>query len=326
MGRVLHVSVDDAKLHPAVHRLTELLATNAKAGGIELRVANRLWGQQGFRFQPAFLKLTRDDYGAELSPVDFGKADAARDQINAWVEEQTNRKIQDLIPKGVLSKQTRLVLTNAVYFKAAWTDQFNAGATQPEPFHVSPERDVQTPMMRHRKNFSYGENDDWQALALPYGDRQDLTMLVLLPKRMDGLPQLEKDLTAKAIETLVAGMRRESVYLRLPKFKITSTLNLKETLAALGMPLAFSDDADFSAMSSQEGLTLSAAIHKAFIHVDEEGTEAAAATAMAAVKSAQPEKFAEFHADHPFLFLIRERQTGSILFLGRLSEPTTDGQ
>ncbi|NLE38060.1 MAG: serpin family protein, partial [Pirellulaceae bacterium] len=282
---------------------------------------NRLWGQTGYHFLPAFLQVTREDYGAELAQVDFARnTEAARRTINTWVEDKTEKRIQDLIAPGVLDQATTLVLTNAIYFKGDWQRQFKAEATKEAPFLINPQEKVAVPMMHQRGDFGYGDAGDAQILELPYVGR-DLSMFVLLPKRVDGLADLEQKFTLDNLNTWTSGLRRRNVEVYLPKFTMTSSFRLDRVLSAMGMPLAFSGEADFSGMNGRHDLFISAVIHKAFVDVNEEGTEAAAATAVVMERAAAVPENLVFRADHPFLLLIRDNRTGSILFLGRMANP-----
>jgi serpin B len=324
MAETLHFTVPKAELNQAMARLrNRLLADSTK--GYVLRVANRLWGQKGYEFLPEFLETTRKDYGAELAIVDFAQTEQARQEINGWVEKQTEEKIKDLLAPGVLDARTRLVLTNAIYFKGMWQETFSKGATQDAPFHLSADKQITVPMMHQTKQFGYRAANDLQVLEMPYA-KGELSMIVLLPKQIDGLPLLEKKVTPEKLQEWSKGLRRQNVIVYVPRFKMTSEFSLKDTLQALGMALAFDEvKADFSRMShNKDGLYISAVVHKAFVDVNEEGTEAAAATGVAMRAMAahiQPEEPPTFRADHPFLFLIRENQTGSILFMGRVTNP-----
>lgn len=323
MAEVLHFAVPESELHQAMARLRESLLADAKQG-YQLRVANRLWGQKGFEFLPEFLQTTQKYYGAELGILDFAQnTETARQEINRWVEKQTEDKIKDLLAPGVLDPQTRLVLTNAIYFKGNWQEQFKKDATQDAPFHVSADKEVSVPMMHQTERFGYRATDDLQALEMPYA-KGELSMIILLPKAIDGLLQLEKKLTEENLQEWTKGLGHQKVIVYVPKFTMTSQFSLKDTLEAMGMTLPFTQKADFSRMSSKEGLSISAVIHKAFVDVNEEGTEAAAATAvtMMPTSAAPPrEEPPTFRADHPFVFLIQDNQTGSILFMGRVMNP-----
>ena len=324
MAHVLHLDAADERVHQGFGALARILNSNGER--YQLRMANRLWGLKGYPFRPAFLKVTREDYGAELGQVDFNQPDKAAHTINDWIAKQTEGKIGQMLSPGMLDPLTRLVLTNAIYFKAAWQDEFWKGATEEAPFHVSADEEAKVPMMRQFEHFSYTETDDAQILELPYVGG-DLAMVVVLPKQADGLAELEQTATAERIDQWIAEYESRRVEVFLPKFKISSQVPLTDPLKSLGRTSAFSkEDADFSGMSSFEDLKLYAVIHAAFVDVDEEGTEAAAATAVMADAAAElpsEDKPVVFRADHPFLFLIRDLRTGAILFLVRLVNPVT---
>ncbi len=322
MAKVLHLRGPQEKLHAAFGDLRRLWNAERREQGYRLSVANRLWGQQGFHFLPEFQAITRERYGAELAPVDFARhAEDARLQINGWVEEQTQGKIRDLIAPGVLDAMTRLVLTNAIYFKGDWTAPFRKESTQPAPFHVSASMTTDVALMAQFESFRFWAGDSLKVVELPYGEG-DLAMLVLLPDQIEGLPALEARLTADNLSRWQSGLRKQKVRVSLPRFTLTSQFELADVLRAMGMTRLFSArEADLSGMSSEEELSVSAVIHKAFVDVNEEGTEAAAATAVGIRTAAMIAEPPVFRADHPFVFLIRDNRTGSILFLGRLVNP-----
>ncbi len=323
MGEVLHFTLPQAQLHAAFAALADKLLGD-KARGYQLRIANRLWGQTGYHFLPEFLGITRNQYGAELALVDYvAKTEEARKTINTWVVEQTEQKIKDLIQQGVLNKMTRLVLTNAIYFKGNWASQFDKETTADAPFRVTPEKSVAVPMMFQNGDFKHRATDGIQVLELPY-EGEDLSMFVLLPDKIDGLPDLERSLTNKTLQKWISGLAKEEINVYLPRFKMISQFVLNNVLESMGMPLAFtSGRADFSGMNGKRDLFISAVIHKAFVEVNEEGTEAAAATVVVEVPF---ERFIPtFRADHPFVFLIRDNRTGSILFMGRVMNPKATG-
>jgi serpin B len=325
MAGVLRLRLQDERLHEAFGALGRMLDGSGK--GYQLSMANRLWGQKTYPFHPEYLELTRERYGAPLSQLDFAKAEQARQSINEWVSEQTKGRIEDLIPPGLLNEMTRLVLTNAIYFKGAWQDEFSKRATQDAAFHLTGDRQIMAPTMRQMDDFPYGEADDLQVLELPYEGR-DLSMVILLPKEIDGLATLEESLRPENLKAWTGRLGRREVRVFLPKFKLTSQFNLAATLRGMGMTLAFTPQADFSRMASIEDLMLSEVVHKAFVDVNEEGTEAAAATgvavAAAAAPAGDPEEPIVFRADHPFVFLIRDNRSGAILFLGRVTDPRGD--
>jgi serpin B len=297
---------------------------NARGGQnkYELRVANALWGQKGYEFLPAYVQLVEKQYEGKLQTVDFvAAAEQARRTINAWVEKQTNDKIKDLISPGMLDALTRLVLTNAIYFKGNWARQFEKKGTQDAPFTLLDGSTVQIPMMNQQAEFGYAQVESLQVLEMPYVG-EELSMVVLLPKEPGGIGTLEKSLTAENLAKWLDAMRKREVIVALPKFKMTSKFGLNDVLQSMGMTEAFSDRADFTGMTSRRDLFISAVIHQAFVEVNEEGTEAAAATGVTMkALSVGPGQTPIFRADHPFLFLVRDKASGSILFLGRTLNP-----
>jgi len=306
----------------AFGKIIKDLNARGAGGKYELRTANALWGQKDYKFLPDFVTLVEREYGGKLQQVDFVKAaEQARQTINTWVDKQTNGKIKDLIGPGVLDAMTRLVLTNAIYFKGNWINQFEKDRTQDEPFTLANATTVQAPMMNQKARFGYAETDALQTLEMPYAG-EELTMVVLLPKKTDGIAELGKDLTADNLVKWLQQIRQREVIVTVPKFKMTSKFSLGQVLQSMGMTDAFSDKADFSGMTGNRDLFLSAVIHQAYVDVNEEGTEAAAATgAVMSVTSIGPGQTPIFRADHPFLFLIRDKKTDSILFLGRVMNP-----
>jgi len=324
MAQVLHFPSVPKETHAGLKRLQSELDAVEKKGDVALSVANALWAEKDYKFLKAYLDLVKECYDAALNHVDFKTAcEAARKEINAWVEKRTKDKIKDLLKPGVVDATTRLVLTNAIYFKGAWDDPFEKECTRPKPFHLSSRQKVDVPTMVQSDEFGYAETDALQALEMPYRG-EELSMVVLLPKKVDGLSDLEAKLTAANLTAWLGQIRKTEVVVFLPKFKLTCELGLAQTLGAMGMPDAFAyGPADFSGMDGTRELFISAVIHKAFVDVNERGTEAAAATAVAVAMGAAPgDPPPKFRADHPFLFLIRHRPSGSILFLGRLSNPT----
>jgi serpin B len=324
MDKTLHFGLGQDKLNAAFAALVKQVNgdPNDKKRGYQLCTANALWGQKGYPFLADYIKLTKDDYGAGLNDVDFvGATEQARQTINAWVEKETQDKIKDLLPQGSLDQTTRLVLTNAIYFKGDWASQFKKDATKDEPFHLTADSKADAPMMHQTAEFNYLDGGTFQALEMPYAGK-DLSMVVLLPKKVDGLADLEKDLSADKLAGWVGKLGKREVIVTLPKFKTTQQMSMKKVLSEMGMTLAFTDLADFSGMAEKGGLSISDAIHKAFIDVNEEGTEAAAATGVIVrLTSKAPTPTPEFRADHPFVFLIRDTRSDSILFLGRLADP-----
>lgn len=323
MAQVLHFQLAPNRLHPAFAQLiTALEADNGSP--YQLAIANRLWGQQNEAFLPEFLNLTERYYNAPLQQLDFINAtENARLTINSWVEQKTQNKIQNLLPEGTVDSLTRLVLTNAIYFKGNWLVPFDESQTQNQPFYLSSGETIEVPMMHQMEYWNYAHLDGLQVLELPY-QGETLSMVILVPEEPDGLAALEQQLTPDHLQQwLVAAeeypmmMDGAPVSIWLPKFKLTSTLELEDTLSAMGMPQAFSD-ADFSGMNGQKDLAISQVIHKAFVEVNEQGTEAAAATAVVAITRGGTQNC---RIDRPFIFLIRDRESESILFLGRVVNP-----
>lgn len=325
MAQTLHFNLPADELPPAFAALGAELNVVQQKGQVQLTTANSLWPQKGYAMLPAYLALCQKYYGTAITPVDYsGHTEAARKTINDWVEAKTNRKIVELLKPGMVASSTRLVLVNAIYFKGNWASQFESRLTANEPFHVTSEKSVAVPLMRQTYDYRYAEFPDLQILELPYaGD--DLSMLVLLPRKVDGLGNLEAELTVQNLTSWTLNLPSQKVVVFLPKFKATSEFLLKGTLAELGMSDAFSRQADFSGMDGRKDFFIGDVIHKAFVEVNEEGTEAAAATAVGMFGSAAPthsKPVPVFRADHPFLFLIRDNRNGSILFLGRVTDPT----
>jgi serpin B len=326
MAKVLHLPPQGEEVHRAfgqlIHDLNAKKGPDGKPRGYQLSVANALWGQKGFEFLPAFLRLLRADYGAEMGQVDFaGDVEGARNTINKWVEKETRDKIKELLQPGVLDPAVLLVLTNAIYFKGFWASPFEISDTQPAAFHVSADREVSVPMMYQQGHFGYTENEGFQALVLPYA-AHELSMVILLPRSVGGLPEVEKSLTAENLTKWLAESGWPTVRVWVPRFKTTAQFELAKQLSEMGMPEAFLPSADLSGMDGKKDLRISKVIHKAYVEVNEKGTEAAAATAVVvAPTAAPPGKIVEFRADHPFLFMIRHEASGAILFMGRMVSP-----
>ena len=327
MAATLHYSIERGRVHPAVGALLYDMAAQRNPK-VRLAIANALWAQKSYPFLDTYLNPVRANYAAGLRNLDFaGAPERARKTINKWVEERTQNKIRELLKKGVINSGTRLVLTNAIYFKADWAKRFKTKDTRDANFRLLDGKTVRTPLMyRKAEHVGYAEIDKLQALALPYAGKE-LSMIVLLPRGKDGLPALEKRLSAKALKKIMAQVRRKrEVRVYLPRFKVTTSFSLKKVLVSLGMREAFSTSADFSGMTGKRDLFITAVVHKAFVDVNEEGTEAAAATGVAVGLTAMPMKPTVFRADHPFLFLITHNKTGSILFMGRCVNPMAAGE
>jgi len=298
---------------------------NKRNKSYALNTANALWAQKNYIFLSEYFSTVDKYYGGKLTNLDFvDDTENSRLTINKWVEDQTNDKIKDLIPQGAINGFTRLVLTNAIYFKGKWDKQFEKAETKQEDFTVAVGNTIKTDMMRltgEDAKFKYAENDDIQVLNMPY-QGNDLSMTLLLPKAGKSMQDAEKYLNAEKFSSLEAGMQESQVNVYIPKFKLETKYFMKDDLFSMGMPIAFSGSADFSGMTGKKDLTIDQVIHQAFVEVNEEGTEAAAATAITMKLTAMaPSSIKTFRADHPFIFLIQQNSTGNILFLGRLNNP-----
>ncbi|MBL8795714.1 MAG: sigma-70 family RNA polymerase sigma factor [Planctomycetia bacterium] len=316
MEKTLRFPVEQDRLHPAFG----LLQGETKPGkGYQLSVANALWCQVNFPIRDEFLKTNEEHYGGKPVGVDFAKStEEARRTINGWVEQRTQDKIKELIKPGILDNRTRVVLTNAIYFKGDWASPFKKDATRDAPF-LSAGNKVNVPLMVQSGEFPTLHAADFDALELPYAGKE-LSMVIFLPKKVDGLADFEKSLTAEKLQGWLGKLRSEQLLVSLPRFQVTVDLRLDETLKGLGMSDAFLPGAaNFAGVNGKASdLYIAAVVHKAFVEVNEEGTEAAAATAVVERSRGLPP---QFRADHPFFFLIRDQRTGSILFMGRLVEP-----
>jgi serpin B len=324
MAETLHFSLDHERLHPAFARLRVHLNAVQKKGKVQLHMANSLWPHKDYPFLKEYLALTKKYYGASITPVDYKTAgEEARTTINGWVEKKTAAKIKELIKPGILTSLTRLVLVNAIYFKGNWARQFKESLTRDAPFYLTPGKTVQAPFMTQEHTFRYAEDEGLQILELPY-EGDNLLMLILLPKRGEGLSELEKGLTPENLVTWTSYLRAQELVVFLPRFKVTSEFRLDEMLKSMGMHDAFDQTtANFAGMDGTLSLYISAAIHQAAVEVNEEGTEAAATTGIAMSLKAIPEPVPTFRADHPYIFLICDNESGSILFMGRIVDPTS---
>jgi len=328
MADTLHFAPLVDRLHQAFNRLDAELArrgedAKGKDGeGFRLNIVNDIWGQKDFKFLSEFLDVLAENYGAGLRILDFVNApEESRVTINEWISKQTEGRIEDLIPRGVINVLTRLVLTNAIYFNAAWQYPFEKHATRDGVFHLLDGGEVTVPMMRQTERFGFVEGDGYQAVELPY-DGGELSMVILLPQA-GRFETFENALDARKVGEIIGRLERRQVKLTMPRFEYDSSFSLRATLAAMGMPVAFSaENADFSGMTGERGLFIHDVIHKAFVSVDEAGTEAAAATAVVVWITAALPPPVEVTMDRPFIFLIRDIETGTILFVGRVLNPS----
>ena len=322
MQTVLHIPLTPEIRRPAFASVYNEI--NKKDKVYQLSTANALWGQKDYPFLEEYTNTVERYYGGKITNLDFvTETEESRQTINKWVEDKTNNKIKDLIPSGVLSEMTRLVLTNAIYFKGTWVKQFDKKNTREEDFKTTSGNTIKVPMMSLTEKdtkFNYAQTDNLQVLEMPY-DGEELSMLVLLPKE-NNLSTLEESLNPGKISELKSMLKEQQVKVYIPKFKFETKYFMADTLKQMGMPLAFSSNADFSGMDNTKNLFIAAVIHQAFVDVNEEGTEAAATAVIDHLESESPQIIPIFRADHPFVFLIQERKTGNILFLGRVSDPT----
>ena len=326
MAEALNFTLTQDQLHPAFNSLDLQLKQRGQGAkgrdkeGFRLHVVNAIWGQKDYKFLGEFLDVLAQNYGAGLRIADFiNETEQSRVTINKWVSDQTEERIKDLVPQGAINQLTRLVLTNAIYFNAAWQYPFDENATSDGLFHLLSDNDVTVPMMKQTESFRYTEGTDYQVVELPY-DGQELSMVILLPKagRFDAF---EEKLDAGFIKTIIGNLETHEVSLTMPKFEYESSFGLKEVLSTLGMGVAFTPDADFSGMDGKRDLLIKDVLHKAFVSVDEAGTEAAAATAVIVGLTAIPVQPVEVKIDRPFIFLIRDIPTDSIIFIGCVLNP-----
>ena len=323
MARALRFSLPQERLHPAMNQLGAALdgrgegTQGADGKPFRLRIVNTTWAQEGFTVESPFLDVLAQSYGAGVNILDFiSAAESSRQTINRWVEQRTEQRIKDLIPEGIINRMTRLVLTNAVYFNAAWKTPFPR--TSDEGFKRLDGSTVSVPMMRLQARFRAATFPGMLAVALPYQDER-LSMLVVLPDT-GKLGEVEGRLATGALGEVTGALQETSVILGMPRFRFETPINLKEALSVLGMPIAFTADADFSGINAQGGLYLQAVLHKAFITVAEKGTEAAAAAAVVVGRASLPQGL-NIEVNRPFLFFVRDEPTGAILFMGRVSNP-----
>ncbi len=321
MKQTLHFSLPEKKLHRAFGDLSARLNKLEEQEVIELSVANSLWPQEGYPIQKEYLEVMNNYYDTNIQAVDYRKnPEKSRQTINKWVADKTRDKIKDLIPPGAIDSMARLVLANAIYFKGRWQNSFSENKTRDLPFRLGKEGEIKVPIMKQTGQFSYYENSKVQALAIPYRGRQ-VQMVIVLPREPGALPMVEKQLRDN-LEKYLRNLKTREVDLYLPRFTVSSRFRLEKTLSDMGMKTAFLPKADFSGIDGARELYIAAAVHKAFVDVNEKGTEAAAATGIAfATTSLKPEPTV-FKADHPFFFIIRDTVSESILFMGRVTNPS----
>ncbi|PVV82721.1 serpin family protein [Dehalogenimonas alkenigignens] len=327
MADTLRFTLGQSRLHAAFNALDTAL--NSRGQGAKgkddepfvLKVVNALWGQRDFKFETSYLDLLAENYGAGLRLVDFIKdTENSRQTINNWVAKETEQRIKDLLPQGSVNDLTRLVLTNAVYFNGGWLNPFSEDATRGGAFNLLDGRKVIVPMMFQSSGMGYAVGEGYQAVELKY-DGGELSMVIILPAE-GAFGAFENSLGSAKLASILAALKNNTVNLTMPKFEFDSEFGLKETLAALGMPVAFSDSADFSGMTGRRDLQIQDVVHKSFISVDEAGTEAAAATGVVVGTTSVPLDPATVTLDRPFIFLIRDIASGALIFTGRVVDPS----
>ncbi len=322
MARVMHFKNDDTGFHQVYG---EYLAELDQMAGdsISLNIANSLWAQQDYHFLDSFFEVIESDYDSQTFQADFmADRESIRMDINDWVYKQTAENIDNLIARGVLTADTRLVLINAIHFFGPWLEEFDAELTREDTFYPSPGEQSQAYFMSKRDTFPYFEDENMQVLEMPYAEG-NFSMMMILPAEGNELVQVEESLDAICFFRLTRQVRPTAVELHLPRFDAQTKVDLEETLASMGMTDAFADYADFSGMTGQRDLKIDKVIHQAMIEVAEKGTEAAAATAVVAIRKSAVEQdaYTIFHADRPFLFFIKDNEHQSILFAGRVMDP-----
>ncbi len=328
MAQTLRFTLSDERLHAAFNALDQELAQRGKGAqgkdgqGFRLNIVNAIWGQESYAFLDPFLDTLAANYGAGLRVLDFGRApDESRVIINDWISQQTEGRIENLIPQGTIDPLTRLVLTNAVTFNAPWAYPFREAMTEPGAFTLLDGSQIVVPMMRQIESFGYADGEGYQAVELPY-DGHEMSMVIILPER-DRFDEFESSLDGNWIQEIVSDLADRQVALKMPSFEFDSRFELSQALEELGMPAAFSRTAaDFSGMTGTRDLFISDVLHEAFVSVDEEGTEAAAATAVEMeVGSEMPVESVAVVIDHPFILVIRDIERDTLLFVGRVLNP-----
>ncbi len=324
MAKALRFGLDQPKLNEAFGALNAQILAAGKDKAVEINVANALWVEKTYSLLNKYLESVRINYQGGVEQLDFLHGpDAARKTINIWVEKQTKDKIKNLLAPGTISADTPLVLTNAIYFKGAWQSPFREKITREDPFTLLGGKEIRVPMMRRKDSFRYAEEQDLQVLEAPYKGGE-FAMIALLPAKQKRLEDFERSITFDRLNQWTRNLQMRQVEVYLPKFKMTSGFPLKTALTGLGMTDAFSPKADFSGMTPKKSLFIGDVVHKAFVEVNEEGTEAAAATAVVMETALPPKKLPPvpvFRADHPFLFLIVHKRSNCVLFFGRVTKP-----
>ena len=324
MSQTLCFSLNQNTFHENFNSLINEIEKDT-LGVTKLSIVNSLWAQKNYKFLESFFNMVETHYNAILKNVDFkniAEREKARKELNNWVEQKTNDKIKELVKENDIDEDTRLILVNAIYFKSEWELTFKKSETKVKPFQLNSRDTVHIPIMNNTENLKYYENSDMQAVEIPYKDNK-LSMLVFLPKKNDGIETMEKSLNKEFYSQILKSLKVSNVDLSLPKFKTTLDFKLDIALKKMGMPFAFDGNADFSGMDGRKDLYIYHVLHQAYINVNESGTEAAAATAVIINDLSYhfPSSQVEFNANHPFIYLIKDNNTGSILFMGKIMNP-----
>lgn len=323
MADTLNFTLPQDSIHPVFNGLDMDLNSRGKGargkdgGAFRLNIVNAMWGQKDLEFLPEFLDVLSENYGSGLRILDFAaEPEPSRITINDWVSKQTKGRINDLIPPGIIDSKTGIILTNAIYFNAAWKFRFNENPKSDGTFELLDGTKVKAQMMRREEKYGQAWGINYQAIELPY-DGGELSMVILLPARGQ-FEEFENSMDYETVNGIISDIKESKVSLEMPKFNFKSEFDLKDVLAEMGMPIAFSQNADFSGMTSAKRLYIAEIMHKGFIAVDKSGTEAAADTfMMARFCGGTP----SITVDRPFIFLIRDIETGTILFMGRVLNP-----
>ena len=324
MAKVLHFDMEDEQVHAAFSKLQSYLNSLQNNQDIELAIANSLWIQSGYPILDSFFKIVTEMYGAGLNFVNFAAdPDEAIKKINQWVADKTQQKIKKLLTPAMINELTRMVLCNAIYFKGDWLNPFDSNRTFEDDFYIMPDKAIKVPMMHQKAKFKYKNFGRFSAIELPYSGN-DLSMIIFLSNEKDNLFYLEQNLSRANVERWIKELSKaqsSKVVLHLPKFKVSCSFELGKALPKMGMKRAFSSQADFSGITGKRDFYIGNVVHKAFIDVNEQGTEAAAATAVV-MQRAMLDLPIRFYVNHPFIFVIQERKTNAILFIGRIVDPS----
>ncbi len=325
MAKTLHFEYFQEFLHTTFFNLASIVKESCRTTGVQFSIANSLWPHNEFPLSKSYIALLKGKYLSSITALNYiTDTENARVKINAWVEKETQCKINNLLQPGTITPATRLVLVNAIYFKGNWDLPFSPKETHEEKFHISPTKSASVPLMHRNANFNYAQFEKFSLLELPYKG-YGFSMLILLPNTIDGLIDLEKLVDTKTLKEWANSLQSCKVNLYLPKFKVATGFSLVKTLQEMGMSTPFGSKADFSGIGGKAGdLYISDVIHKAVLEVNEQGSEAAAATATTMCMASLQNLPKDFRADHPFIFILRENTTGTILFMGKIVDPNNE--